>query len=123
MDAYVDPLTRDYVYTAGAFARDPAAGLANAVYLRLMTPLGSYWADATLGSRLHELQREKDKVRVGVLAKQYAEQALQPILADDRATAIAVTVQQPHDGRLLLLIEVTDAAGRELTFQHPVKVY
>nr|MDN1656773.1 hypothetical protein [Escherichia coli] len=32
----------------------------NAVYLRLATPLGSYWADALLGSRLHELKREKD---------------------------------------------------------------
>ena len=39
--------------------RDPADGLANAVWLRLATPLGSYWADATLGSRLHELQRDQ----------------------------------------------------------------
>ncbi len=123
MDIYVDPITRDYAYTAGAFARDPAAGLANAVYLRLMTPLGSYWADAMLGSRLHELQREKDVARIGVLARQYAEQALQPILDDGRAVAIDVTVEQPKNSRLLLLIEVTDAAGRKRTFQHPVKVY
>jgi phage gp46-like protein len=123
MDTYVDPITRDYVYTGGAFERDPAAGLANAVYLRLMTPLASYWADATLGSRLHELQREKDVARVGVLARQYAEQALRPILDDGRAAAIDVTVEQPKNGRLLLLIEVTDAVGRKLTFQHPVKVY
>ena len=61
--------------------------LANAVYLRLMTPLGSYWADPTLGSRLHELQREKDVSRVAVLARQYAEEALAPLVRTAAPTA------------------------------------
>lgn len=122
MDAWIDPQTGDYVMVDGKPQRDPAGGLANAVYLRLMTPLGSYWADATLGSRLHELEREKDVSRVAVLARQYAEQALAPILKDGRATLINVSTERPGNGRMLLLIEVTAASGERLTFQHPVKV-
>lgn len=122
MDAFIDPATRDYVLLSGAAQRDPAGGLANACYLRLTTPLGSYWADTTLGSRLHELQREKDLTRVAKLAKQYAEQALAPILSDGRATSISVSTEQPHNGRLHLLIEVIAASGETLTFKHPVGV-
>ncbi len=68
--------------------------LANAVYIRLMTPLVSWWADPTLGSRLQELRREKDRPRVGILAKQYAEQALQTVLDDGRAKKITITAEQ-----------------------------
>lgn len=122
MDAFIDPVTRDYVLEAGTPLRDPAQGLANAVYLRLMTPLKSYWPDETFGSRLHELQREKDLARVALLARQYAEQALAPILLDGRATAIVITAERPGNGRMLLLIEVTAASGERLTFRHPVTV-
>jgi len=122
MDALIDPVLRDYAIINGAPVRDPAAGLLNAVYLRLATPLGSYWADPTLGSRLHELQREKDKARVSVLARQYAEQALAPLKADGRATAIEVSAEQPGNGRLHLLIAVTAAGGEHLTFMYPVTV-
>lgn len=115
MDIALDPLTQDY-------AGGRVDNLANAVYLRLMTPLGGYWADATLGSRLHLLAREKDVARVSVLARQYAEQALQPLLDDGRAASITVTTQRPHDGRMLLSIEVVDAGGQRQLFEHPVKV-
>lgn len=122
MDAFVNPLSGDYELLDGRLVWDEARGLANAVYLRLMTPLGSYWADADLGSRLHELQREKDLARVAKLARQYAEDALRPLIDDGRAASIEVATQRHHDGRLLLLITVTDAAGTERTFQHHVKV-
>lgn len=122
MDAFVNPLSADYVLLAGTVQRDPADGLANAVYIRLMTPLGSWWRDASLGSRLHELVRQKDVSRVSVLAKQYAETALQPIIDDGRASAIKVQTQQPHNGRLNLLIEVTKASQQVQTFNYPVKV-
>lgn len=122
MDAFINPLTADYVLLDGAVRRDLAGGLANAVYSRLITPLGSYWRDATLGSRLHELQRQKDKSRVGSLAKQYAETALKPIIDDGRATLINVITEQPHNGRLNILIEVTSANNEVLTFKYPVKV-
>lgn len=121
-DAYLDPTTGGYLLAAGSLTPDPARGLANAVYLRLMTPLGSYWADATLGSRLHELAREMDVERVVVLAKAYSEQALQPLLDDGRAAAIAVATERKHDGWLRLLVQVTDAGGREHLFNHHVRV-
>lgn len=123
MDTLVDPVPGDYRYADGALRRDPARGLANAVYLRLMTPLGGWWADPTLGSRLHELQREKDLRRVELLARQYAEQALRPIVDDGRARSLTVETQRPGNGRMLLRVEVTDAGGREFVFDHPVKVY
>lgn len=122
MDAWINPYQGDYEMSLGSPKRDPGAGLGNAVYVRLMTPLGSYWGDASLGSRLHLLQREKDKARVEVLAKQYAEQALEPIITDGRATAIDISTERPGNGRLHLLIEVTAASGERLTFTHPVKV-
>ncbi len=121
-DALLDPTTGDYGLTDGALIRDPARGLANAVYLRLMTPLGSYWADAALGSRLHELAREKDVARVAVLAKAYCEQALQALIDDGRAQAIAVETERLHDGWLRLAVRVTDAGGREHLFNHHVRV-
>ncbi|GAB6124334.1 phage GP46 family protein [Humidesulfovibrio idahonensis] len=121
-DAYLDPTTGGYTLTDGSLTQDPARGLANAVFLRLMTPLGSYWEDATLGSRLHELAREKDLARVAILAKQYSEQALQPLLDDGRAQAIAVETERQHDGWLRLAVRVTDAGGREHLFTHNVTV-
>ena len=123
MDAWINPTTRDYELLTNAVTRDPADGLANAIYIRLMTPLGSWWQDATLGSRLHELQREKDVTRVAKLAKQYAETATKPIVEDGRASAINVSTEQPHNGRLLLLIEAIAASGKKLTFKLPVKVF
>lgn len=122
MDTWINPITRDYQLQGAAAVRDPAGGLANACYLRLEIPLGSYWADPMLGSRLHLLRREKDVSRVSLLAKQYAEQALAPILSDGRAKSITVTTEQLHAGRLNLLIEVVAASGEKFTFQHPVGV-
>ncbi|WP_420996247.1 phage GP46 family protein [Cupriavidus sp. 30B13] len=115
MDALLDPQTGSYTGTR-------TNTLANAIYLRLQTPLGSWWADKTLGSRLHELKREKDKPRVAKLAQQYAGQALQPILDDGRAKSITVSTSRPQSGWLVLLIEVVDAGGRVQHFQHPVRV-
>ncbi len=130
MDAWIDPNTGAYVAGAGALRgtllRDPADGLANAVYLRLMTPLGSWFGDASLGSRLHELVREKDLARVEQLARQYAELALQPVVADGRALSVKVlTLRRKDDsrgGRMLLAIQVIDATGTPRTFDVPISV-
>lgn len=116
IDRGLDPTTGDY-------AEANINHLGNAVYIRLMTPLGSWWSDPSLGSRLHELQRQKDLSRVRKLAVQYSEQALAPLIADGRARAIRVSAAQPHDGRCLLRIEVEDAVGRTSTFSHAVQVY
>lgn len=126
MDIFISPTACDYQMFQGAPMRDPMAGLANAVYLRLVVPLGSYWADPTLGSRLHELEREKDLTRYSVLAKQYAQTALQPIIDDGRATSIEVAVGRTKDdtgaGRVLLSIQVLAASGETQTFLHALKV-
>lgn len=104
MDKTLDPRTGDYTGAS-------AANLQNAVYIRLATPLGSWWADKELGSLLHLLQREKDLARVGLLAEQYAREALQPIADSGRAKRIAVSAAQPHDGSLILHIRVETAHG------------
>ncbi|MEQ1966264.1 phage GP46 family protein [Xenorhabdus nematophila] len=115
MDRLLNPQTGDYTGTR-------TKSLENAVYLRLMTPRGSYWADPALGSRLHELTREKDVSRIYVLARQYAEQALQPLLDDGRATSISVTVHRDQHKRAMLWIEVTDAAEQTHIFKYSVRI-
>lgn len=115
MDAALSPLTADYT-------GQRLSNLGNAVYLRIMTPLGSWWADPSLGSRLHELEREKDVPRIRMLARQYIEQALQSLITDGRATSVSVRVDQPHNGRCHYLVEVVDATGHTQTFSHFVRV-
>jgi phage gp46-like protein len=114
MDAGINP-------TTGDLTGQRITTLANAVYLRLMTPLGSYWAAPELGSRLHELKREKDKARVISLAIQYAKDALKALIDDGRATSIDITAERAGDGWLKLLIEVSTPAGRQ-TFEHLASV-
>lgn len=115
MERRLDPLTGDY-------AAGTAASLENAVYLRIMTPLGSWWADPALGSLLYTLAREKDVSRVFTLAAQYAEQALAPLVSDGRATAVTASASRLRPGWLQLLITVNAADGTTQTFRHPVKV-
>jgi len=104
MDKELNPLTGDYTGRA-------VKNLQNAVYIRLRTPLGTWWADKSIGSLLHLLQREKDVARVSLLAEQYAKEALQPILDDGRADKISVAATQPHNGYLILRIRVETAQG------------
>ncbi|QGM80655.1 phage GP46 family protein [Otariodibacter oris] len=115
MDREISPLTGDYT-------TNTIHSLQNAVYIRLTTPLGSWWADGRVGSLLHTIQREKDLARVGLLAQQYAEEALKPLIDDGRAIEITVTHTQKGDGNLLLQIQVTDNRGEILVFKHLVKV-
>lgn len=96
--------------------------LGNAVYIRLMIPLGTWWKDTSLGFRLHELKRSKDLPRVGKFAKQYAEQALKPLLDDGRAQDITITAELPHNGWLYLHIVIIDATGNPQVFRQPVRV-
>ena len=125
MDAWINPSTGDYAADparVGELTRAPGDGLANAVYLRLMTPLGGWFGDVTLGSRLHELAREKDLARVERLARQYALEALQSLLADGRVLSLDVQTARPGDGRLLIAVAVVDAQGMPRAFEVPVKV-
>lgn len=115
MDREISPLTGDYTTSI-------IHTLQNAVYIRLTTPLGSWWADGRVGSLLHTLTREKALSRIGLLAQQYAEEALQPLLDDGRAKSIVVTHQPIQHGQLFLFIQVTDNRGETATFKHPVKI-
>ena len=119
--AYIDPDSADYVAAAGDLQRDPADGLANAVYLRVMTPLGTWWADPTLGSRLHELAREKDVPRVERLARMYLQQALQPLLDDGRVRTLELSAER-EPSRLNVRVELVDAQQQTRTFDMHVKV-
>ena len=115
MDAGINP-------TTGDLTGQRINTLGNAVYIRLMTPLGTWWKDTTVGSRLHELKRSKDVTRVSKNAKQYAADALKPLLEDGRAETITVSAEQPHNGWLYLHIEIIDATGNPQVFRHPVRV-
>lgn len=113
MDALLAPITGDYT------GERDTSGLANAEYLCLTIPLGSYWADPTLGSRLHLLEREKDLVRVEMLAKAYAEEALARL----RSRVRALTVEtQRIKGLLTLVISVQGHDGSDYEFRHFVRV-
>ncbi len=114
-DQRIDPLTGDYDGTR-------ISDLSNAIYLRIVTPLGSWWGDPALGSKLHLLRREKDVPRIRVLAEQYTREALQPILDDGRADRLDVVTEWPGAGRLNLLCSVFQAGELVATFSHPVQV-
>ncbi|WP_438805128.1 phage GP46 family protein [Sodalis sp. (in: enterobacteria)] len=70
---------------------------------------------------MYELARAKDSATTRRLAQQYAEQALQPLLADNCARRIDVRVSRPAQGDLRLHIDVVAANGNLQTFTHPVK--
>lgn len=115
MDSRIDPTTGDY-------DRTRIDDLGNAVYLRITVPLGSYWADPTLGSRLHLLNRTKDVARNRTLAIQYTKEALQPLIDSGRADRIDVDAVWSHDGRLQLVGSVYQGGVVVSAFDHYVKV-
>ena len=113
MDRLLDPTTGDYAGTS-----------TSTLYLRLTIPLGSWWAQPDVGSKLHLLRREKDVTRVHKLARQYAEEALAPLTADTDGRAKSITVEtfQGEPGWLLLLITVIQADGITVPLKHFVRV-
>jgi len=117
MDRLLNPNTGDYEPHG-----EMTDTLQNAVYISLITPLGSYCLNPSLGSLLHTLKREKDVSRVGLLAEQYAYEALEHILDDGRAKQIDISAEQPHNGTLLLNIIVIDNRGVRSEFKHLVPV-
>lgn len=123
MDTFLNPVTQDYQDNGFQLAHDIADGLANAVYLRLMTPVGQFWANRSLGSQLHELQREKDLSRISFLAEQYVQDALQTMLDDERLESISIDSSQLHDGALSLVVKLKPYGKDGFTFTHIVRVF
>lgn len=115
MDSRIDPATGDYDHTN-------IDDLSNAIYLRITVPLGSYWADKKLGSKLHLLRRMKDIERNRTLAVQYTKEALEPLIDTKRADRIDVDALWNHDGRLQLVGQVYQCGKAISAFQHYLKV-
>ena len=114
MDSMINPETGDY--TGGR-----TSGLENAVQMRLKTPLGAHLFAPALGSKLHLLPR-KDTESTRALAEQYAWQALQPLIADGRASSVTVAATRRRAGWISLAVRIEQASGEVATFEHPVKV-
>lgn len=101
--------TKDYVLLSldATFVNDDV----QCVCQRLGIHRGKYWANSKLGSRLFTLSRSKDLPRNLLLAKQYAEEALED-LVPERFLDLNVSVQNSEVGRIDLLIEVTRLNGQ-----------
>lgn len=81
-------------YTLEGIDAPPFTGsqaLAEAAYLRLLTPLGSYFGDSELGSELHKLKRSKDVPRMRRQAVAWAAESLEPLRAAYYLNDISVT--------------------------------
>jgi len=121
MDSRIDPLTGDYDRTRiGDYDRTRIGDLSNAIYLRIMVPRGSYWADPTFGRRIRS--RMKDVERNKILVDQDTREALQPLLDKKRADKIDIATEWNHDGRLYLAVEVYQHGQVVGVFKDYVKV-
>lgn len=115
MDRRINPLTGD---NDGTRCND----ISNAMYLRISVPLGSYWANPLLGSKLHLLRRAKDVERNKTLAIQWTKEALQGLIDDKRADHIDVDAVWSHDGRLQLVSEAYQNGQHVGAFSRYIKV-
>lgn len=104
MQSAINPVTGDYTGEA-------IGHLGNAVWLRIKTELGSWWADPTLGSRIHLLKRNKVLPNVVQRARSYAVEALRPLIDSGRARSVDA-VASMQGATLLLVVTVVDASGR-----------
>jgi len=115
MDSHINPATGDYDHI---FIGD----LSNAIYLRITVPLGSYWADPTLGSLLYTLAGKKYVPRNRSLAIQYATNALQPLIASKRADSMSIDALLNGVDRLCVLGTVSQSGVVVGKFSTYVKV-
>ena len=96
---------------------DPADGIFNNVYLSLTVARGTFFHNTSFG--LRQRGRLKNTPATAALIRQDYLEALQWLIDTGKATAIQVTVQQKtlqNLNRLELLVAVTQADGRVLTF-------
>lgn len=113
-------------YTLNGIDMPPYTGsqaLAEAAYLRLLTPKGSYFADTELGSELYKLKRSKDVPRVRRQALAWAKQALEPLRAPYYLTDISVSTGVfIKSGYLSIKAVLTQADGNQTTTSINVQV-
>lgn len=75
---------------------------------------GDTYSETPTGSRLWLLSREKQMSSVLLRAEQYAAEALQWLVDDSLASAIAITASNPADSVLALRVDITLADGSSL---------
>lgn len=68
------------------------------------------------------LRMLQENLRAHAAQARHLEQELQGLLDDGRARAVEVSAEQPHDGRCLLHVTVTDATGQRYSYEHFVPV-
>lgn len=86
-----------------------------------------WWADAypqidgdLIGSRLWLLSREKELAETLRRAREYAQEALDWLVADGIAARVEVTPSVPRRGVLQLAVAVRRADGRQENYQYDV---
>lgn len=106
--ATIDLESKDYVLLSldAAFINDDV----QCVCQRLGIHRGKYWANKNLGSRLYLLSHSKDLPRNLLLAKQYAEEALED-LVPSRFESIFVSAKQSEKSRVDLIIDAVRITG------------
>ena len=112
---YTKDLQVAAVRAARAYAPDRIARIA--APHRLLDPK----AGPLIAVKLHLLTR-KDTESTRALAEQYAWQALQPLIADGRASSVTVAAMRRRAGWISLAVRIEQASGEVATFEHPVKV-
>lgn len=117
--ATIDLESKDYVLLSldAAFINDDV----QCVCQRLGIHRGKYWANKNLGSRLYLLSRSKDLPRNLLLAKQYAEEALED-LVPSRFESIAVSAKQSEKSRVDLIIDAVRITGESQKIMYFVPV-
>ena len=109
----------------GQMTFDSAEDIMNNVFLSLMIKRGSWFQNPEFGSRLHLLQRAKNTEKTAALAEEYCKEALRWLIDTGRATRIDVHTQRDRTQdlhRLKFIVEVTEANGRQVTFERFVEV-
>lgn len=117
--ATIDLESKDYVLLSldAAFINDDV----QCVCQRLGIHRGKYWANENLGSRLYLLSRSKDLPRNLLLAKQYAEEALED-LVPSRFESISVSAKQSEKSRVDLTIDAVRITGESQKIMYFVPV-
>lgn len=111
-------LTTQDGLTAG-MSFDKAEDITNNIFLSLNIRQGAFFLLPNFGSRLHLLMRGILNDRTLKLAQEYSREALQWLLDTGRARAVEVTAERHETDlhRVNLHVQVTQADGREISFE------
>lgn len=121
--ADLDTVTGDYVRTArGDLVVTRSSAVLQQVWLRLATERGSLLVDADYGSLLHTLPQHKLAAGIEEVAKDYARDALQPMVDGGRLVDLEISAIRVDRNRLELSIRAQSADGAPLTFTEFVRI-